>query len=297
MWISLSIISALLLGGYDVLKKLSLRDNAVLPVLYLASLSGALVFVPFLIISEVAPDSLSLLYMPRMMWWQHAVTFVKSTIVGASWLLSYYAMRYLPITIVSPIRATSPLLTLLGAVTLLGESLNAMQWLGVAVTVVFFWLFSKTGKMENISFVRNKWMICLYFGTFLAAVSGLYDKYLLANLGIPKNTMQAWFCIYMLVVLLPFVLLKWWPVRRENKFTFRWTIPLIGVCLAVADFVYFYALAEPESLVAIVSALRRCSVVIPFLVGAIFFKEQHLWRKLLILCGMMAGVCVVVLGT
>ncbi|MDR3189388.1 MAG: DMT family transporter [Prevotellaceae bacterium] len=297
MWISLSIISALLLGGYDVLKKLSLRGNAVLPVLYLASLSGALVFVPFLIISEVAPDALTLLYMPRMTWEQHALTFVKSSIVGASWVLSYYAMRYLPITIVSPIRATSPLLTLLGAVTLLGETLNAMQWVGVAVTVVFFWLFSRAGKLESISFVRNKWIICLYVGTFFAAVSGLYDKYLLANLGVPKNTMQAWFNIYMTVVLLPFLLLKWRPVRRENRLVFRWTIPLIGVCLALADFVYFYALAEPESLVAIVSALRRCSVVVPFLVGALCFRERHVWRKLAIICGMVAGVCMVVMGS
>jgi transporter family protein len=297
MWILLSIVSALLLGGYDVLKKLSLHGNAVLPVLYVASLAGALVFVPFLIASELVPDRLSLLYMPHMTWSQHALTFVKSSIVGASWVLSYYAMRYLPITIVSPIRATSPLLTLLGAVTLLGESLNAVQWLGVAITVFTFWLFSKTGKLENISFLRNKWMICLYFGTFFAAVSGLYDKYLLSNLGLPKNTMQAWFCIYIPVVLLPFLLLKWWPVRHESKFTFRWTIPLIGLNLAVADFVYFSALAEPDSLVAIVSALRRCSVVVPFLVGAVFFKEQHLWRKLLILCGMLAGVCIVVLGS
>lgn len=297
MWISLSIISALLLGGYDVLKKLSLRGNAVLPVLYLASLSGALVFLPFLIISEAAPRALSLLYMPRMTWEQHALTLVKSSIVGASWVLSYYAMRYLPITIVSPVRATSPLLTLLGAVTLLGESLNALQWAGVAVTVMFFWLFSKAGKRENISFARNKWMICLYAGTFLAAVSGLYDKYLLGNLGVPKNTMQAWFNIYMTVVLLPFLLLKWWPVRRESKLSFRWTIPLIGFCLALADFVYFYALADPESLVAIVSALRRCSVVAPFLAGAIFFKEQNVGRKLAIIGGMIAGVCMVVMGS
>lgn len=280
-----------------MLKKLSLRDNAVLPVLYLASLSGTLVFVPFLIISEVDPGRLSLLYMPHMTLGQHALTFIKSGIVGASWVLSYYAMRYLPITIVSPIRATSPLLTLLGAVTLLGESLSALQWLGVAITVVAFWLFSKTGKMENISFVRNRWMISLYFGTFFAAVSGLYDKYMLASLGIPKNTMQAWFCIYMLVVLLPFLLFKWWPTRRENRFTFRWTIPLIGICMAVADFLYFCALAEPESLVAIVSTLRRCSMVVPFLVGVLFFRERNLWRKLLIICCMMVGVCIVMLGS
>ncbi|MDR2937798.1 MAG: DMT family transporter [Prevotellaceae bacterium] len=297
MWLTLSLTSALLLGCYDVFKKFSLRGNAVLPVLFTAAIFGALVFVPFLIIAEVNPNAIPLLHMPHMTWEQHALTLLKSTIVAASWVLSYYAMRYLPITIVSPIRATSPLLTLIGAVTLLGETLNPIQWLGVAITVLAFWLFSKTGKLENISFLRNKWIICLYGGTFLAAISGLYDKYLLGHLMIPKNTMQAWFSIYIPVVLLPFLLLKWWPARRENKFVFRWTIPLIGITLGFADFVYFYALAEPDSLVAIVSALRRCSVVVPFFVGALFLGEQHVWRKFLILCGMLAGVAMIVLSS
>ncbi|MDR3328924.1 MAG: EamA family transporter [Prevotellaceae bacterium] len=297
MWITLSLISALLLGCYDAFKKESLRGNAVLPVLYTASLVGALVFAPLLVVSKLHPDALSLLYMPPMTWHQHLLTFVKSSIVGASWVLSYYALRYLPITIAAPIHATAPLLTLLGAVLLLGESLKAAQWGGVAVTMAFFGLFSYVGRAEKISFLRNKWMLCLYLGTFLSAMSGLYDKYLLSSIGIPKNTMQAWFSIYVLVVLLPFLLLKWWPVRRANRFVFRWSIPLIGVFLAVADFVYFYALAQPTSLVAIVSALRRCSVMVPFLVGAVFFREQHIGRKFLILCGMLAGVAMIVLSS
>jgi len=140
-------------------------------------------------------------------------------------------------------------------------------------------------------------MICLYAGTSLAAVSGLYDKYLLGHLGLPKNTMQAWFSIYIPVVLLPFLLVKWFPARRENRFAFRWTIPLIGITLSFSDFAYFYALSEPDSLVAIVSALRRCSVVVPFLVGAALLGEQHVWRKLLILCGMLAGVAMVVMSS
>lgn len=297
MWIILSLLSALLLGGYDVFKKMSLQHNAVLPVLYLAALFGALSFAPFLIISTIAPHSLTQLYMPAMTWQQHGLTFIKSSIVGASWVMSYYAMRYLPITIVSPIRATSPLLTLLGAVTLLDESLNLLQWVGVAITVLSFWLFSRTGKLESISFFRNKWMICLYIGTFFAAVSGLYDKFLLSNLQIPKTTMQAWFNIYMLIVLLPFVILKWFPARKSNKLVWRWTIPLIGISLAFADFFYFDALANKDSLVSIVSALRRCSVVVPFIVGAMLFKEKNVWRKFIILLGMLAGVAMVVLAS
>jgi transporter family protein len=298
MWITLSLISALLLGGYEVLKKLALRGNAVLPVLYVASLAGAMVFAPCLVLSTIIPDASSamgMLYMPSMTWQQHALTLVKSGIVGTSWVLSYYAMRYLPITIVSPTHAISPMFTLLGAVTLLGETLSATQWVGVVVTMTFFWFFSRAGKLESISFLRNRWMLCLYGGMLLSATSGLFDKYLLARAGLPKTTMQAWFNIYMLVVLLPFVLLKWWPTRRDNRFVFRWAAPLIGICLAVADFVYFHALSQPESLVSIVSALRRCSVVVPFALGAFFLREQHIQRKLLLLLGMMAGVALILI--
>ncbi|MDR3297063.1 MAG: EamA family transporter [Prevotellaceae bacterium] len=299
MWIALSLVSALLLGGYEVLKKLALRGNAVLPVLYVASLAGALAFAPILVLSAVVPDAsgvMGLLYMPPMTWHQHALTLVKSGIVGVSWVLSYYAMRYLPITIVSPTHAISPMFTLLGAVTLLGESLSVTQWIGVVVTMTFFWFFSQAGKLESISFFRNRWMLCLYCGMLLSATSGLFDKYLLARVGLPKATMQAWFNIYMLAVLLPFVLLKWWPTRRENRFVFRLAAPLIGLCLAVADFVYFHALSHPDSLVSIVSALRRCSVVVPFAIGAIFLREQHILRKLLFLLGMMLGVALILVS-
>ncbi|MDR1227203.1 MAG: DMT family transporter [Prevotellaceae bacterium] len=298
MWIYLALASALLLGFYDVSKKVSLRGNAVLPVLYVAAFFSAMLFVPFIILSKVSPALDHFLYIQEMTWEQHLFTFVKSCIVGSSWVLSYYAMRYLPITIVSPIRATAPLFTLLGAATVLGERLEPMQWMGVFVTVAFFWRFSKMGRMEKVNFWGNKWMYCLYLGTMLGAVSGLYDKYLISHLGMPKNAVQAWYSLYMLLVLLPIALLKWWPNRRENKFVFRWSIALIGVCLALSDFTYFYSLSIPESLVAVVSALRRCSVVVPFLVGVIFLNERrNVLRKLLIICGMLIGVAMIALGS
>jgi transporter family protein len=132
----------------------------------------------------------------------------------------------------------------------------------------------------------------------LGALSGLYDKYLISHVGIKKNAMQAWYSIYMLIALLPVTLLKWWRNRRENRFTFRWSIIFIGICLVLSDFAYFYSLSVPESLVAVVSALRRCSVVVPFLVGVFFLHERkNALRKFLIICGMLVGVVMIVFGS
>jgi transporter family protein len=56
MWVLLGILSAFFLGLYDVFRKASLNHNAVLPVLFLSCLSGAIVFVPFFLISRLVPS-------------------------------------------------------------------------------------------------------------------------------------------------------------------------------------------------------------------------------------------------
>ena len=45
MWLLLAFLSATLLGFYDVFKKQSLKDNAVLPVLFLNTFFSSLVFI------------------------------------------------------------------------------------------------------------------------------------------------------------------------------------------------------------------------------------------------------------
>ena len=51
MWLILAFLSAAFLGVYDSLKKKSLRDNAVLPVLFLNTLFCSLIFLPFIVVS------------------------------------------------------------------------------------------------------------------------------------------------------------------------------------------------------------------------------------------------------
>lgn len=58
MWLLLAFLSAALLGFYDVFKKQSLRDNAVLPVLFLNTIFSSLIFLPFILLSVYAPDLL-----------------------------------------------------------------------------------------------------------------------------------------------------------------------------------------------------------------------------------------------
>ena len=51
MWLVLAFVSATLLGFYDTAKKAALKDNAVIPVLFLNTVFSTLIFSPFIISS------------------------------------------------------------------------------------------------------------------------------------------------------------------------------------------------------------------------------------------------------
>ncbi len=297
MWIALGLISCLFLGFYDIVKKASLKDNAVIPVLFLASSTGAVLFTPFIIASWagwIEPGHL--LYVPAVGGTLHGLIFLKSMLVGSSWIFAYYALKHLPITIVTPIRATGPVWTLFGALILFSERYNIWQWAGIMTVLTFFYIFSLAGRKEGISFMRNKWILYIALATLLGSISTLYDKYLITHYD--RMAVQAWFSVYMIPVFLPFLLGMWYPRRKSiTPFEWRWTIPVIGILLSLADFAYFYALSYDDALITILSVLRRTSVVVSFAFGALIFKEGNLKHKALALLGILAGVLLIVLGS
>ena len=114
MWLLLAFCSAALLGFYDVFKKKSLANNAVLPVLGLNTLFSSLIFLPFILVSYFHPEALqdTLFYVPSAGWEVHKFIILKSFIVLSSWTFGYFGMKHLPLTIVGPINATRPVMTL-----------------------------------------------------------------------------------------------------------------------------------------------------------------------------------------
>ncbi len=297
MWVVLGLLSALFLGGYDSVRKHVLQRSPVIPVLFLASLTGAVLFVPFIILSRngyLLPENL--LYVPSGTLELHLKTLLKSFIVGTSWFLAYHALSKLPLTIVVPIRATGPMWTLLGAILIYHEQFTPMQWTGIGTVLFFFYYFTLAGRREGIVFLKNKWIFFAIGATLTGAISSLYDKHLLAHYD--RMFVQSWYSIYMIAVLLPYLLLLWYPNRKKQKpLSWNPAIPLIGILLVVSDFVYFYALSDDRALIAILSVIRRSSVIISFAAGALFFKEGNLKRKGLALTGILLGVVLIVVGT
>lgn len=298
IWSVLAIISAVLLGLYDVLKKGSLRGNFVLPVLFMSAVAGALLFIPIIFCSRFIDgfDKVTLLYVPQTDATTQGLIFLKSVLVASSWILAYFAMKHLPITIASPIRASAPLWTLLGALLLFRERLNWLQWAGVSVTIIFYYIFSLVGRQEGIDFRSNRWVLYMVLATILGSISALYDKFLIQHYD--RMAVQAWYSVYLVPVIgLVLSLSKYSGKSTFLPFRWSWTIPMIGITLSIADFLYFFALACPGSLIAVISTLRRSSVLVSFLVGAELFGDKNVWSKFLVLIGIIAGIILIVLGS
>lgn len=291
-WLLLTITSAFLLGFYDYFKKLALRDNAVLPVLFGSVAAGAVVWLPFVLWSAFAPDSLpaGMLHVTGISAHAHLLLFAKAALVGASWLFGYYGIKALPLSIASPIRATGPLWTITLAVLLFHESPTPKQWLGVAIIVTSFFAFTFVGRREGIHFHRNRAVFLMAAATLLGAMSSLYDKYLLQQTPLTPAQVQAWFTIYTTLILIPPMAL--WLRNTENRhpFHWHWAIPVIGFTLLAADILYFTAVAQPGALIALIAPVRRTSVVVSFLLGIFLFREPHLRAKGACVAGLITGV-------
>ena len=283
-WASWVLASAVLLALYDLAKKASVGANAVLPVLlastafgFAAYAAGLLATGHFRALGAISGAAVSL-------------GIAKSVIVGTSWVFTFCALRTLPITIATPIRASAPALVLLIAVPLYGETPSPLQGVGMAAVFAGYFAFSWAGRHEGIDFFRSRAVWCAIAGAVLSALSSIWDKYVFQVCGAPVESVQLLFQVGLVLVYA--LILSGQRLLRlpRDRFEFRPTIPFVGMLLAAADWLYFKGLAIPGAPISVGSLLRRFSVVITFVLGARFFHETNLKRKALALAAILVGV-------
>ena len=319
MWVVLAFISALCLGGYDISKKIALRNHRVVDVLTASVwISSLLLCVP-LIISRVFPGLLTgtLFFVPRLDSTGHLLTFVKSCIVLSSWIFAYISLKHLPLSVVSPMQATRPMWTLVGALLIFGERLNTWQWVGILLAIGSIFAFSfknKSAIKNNHMPATNRYYAALVLAIIIGSCSGLYDKYMMQHYD--HNAVQVYYTFYQaLMMAVIWIIDRLYHRSRSNKhhtgtplsaphtpslLTPRPSflpILLISVFLVISDNVYMLALQDPDSLIAVVSTIRRGGAVIGFAYGLIFLREPEPKKKIACMVGIMAGLICLALGS
>ncbi len=305
MWLILAFVSAALLGFYDASKKSALEGNAVLPVLLLNTVFSTLIFSPFIIGSIAGNGWLGGTMLDPAPYaghaegsvaHAHALVIIKSFIVLSSWIFGYFGLKHLPITIVGPINATRPVLVLVGAMLVFGERLNWCQWTGVILAMASLFMLSRSSKKESVDFTHNKWIFFVALAAVIGAVSGLYDKYIMKELS--PMFVQGWYNFYQMILMTVIVAILWYPHRKKTTpFHWSWAIPLISIFISAADFSYLTALNQQDSMISVVSLIRRSSVIVSFICGVIIFHEKNLKAKALDLAFILVGMIFIWLGS
>jgi drug/metabolite transporter (DMT)-like permease len=293
MWWLLAFLSAALLGCYDSFKKIALKGNAVIPVLFLNTVISAAIMSPFVFQTGCGG------------WDVQKWIVMKSALVLSSWVAGYYAMKHLPLTIVGPVNASRPVLVLIGAVLIFSERLNLLQGCGVVLALLALFLMKRTGEKEGIQTRNNRWVICLVLSVILGAASGLYDKFLMSpeHLCLDKKQVLGWYTLYQAGMMGFLLLVTNGPKARAagvasaKGFRWTWAIPFISIFLCAADYAYLQALASLEALIAVVSMIRRGSVLVSFAIGALILHEKNLRSKALDLALLLASMVLLFLGS
>lgn len=288
-WMLPVIVSALALGFYDIFKKHAVRENSVMPALFFSTLSGTLFF---LLITFLKGDLAGCVQCSNL---DRAWIGLKALLVAASWTCVFYAMRELPISIASPIRASSPVWTFIASLVLYMEIPNWIEGLGMLVIFGGYYLFSVFGNQEGFSFRKSKGIHLIILGTLIGSGCAICDKYLLGVVKIPPRTVQFYFAVYLVGI---FGIT--WLVRsffgQKRPFQFRWSVPLTGIMLILSDMLYFHSLSLPGTYVSFISLVRRCSCIVTFAAGVIFFKEKNIKRKAIALALILLGVFLLAMG-
>ncbi len=284
MWLLFGFISAALLGCYDICKKVSVDNNAVLPVLLTSMVCSTLLQVPLAITQIPVLDAHT-----------HLLIFIKSCLIMTFGLTTYFGIRKVPLTIASPIGATGPMWVVMGAVMLFGEQLEWYQLIAIAVTLLSFLAFSMIGKKEGFSF-SNPYVWLVIVGTLIGACSGLYDKYMLQGLSINRYAFQFFYAAEQAIMMSIFVAIFWWPKRNEGiRFKWRWSILGISLFWVTSELAYFYALSQDGAMLSVLSVIRRTGVIIPFIYGTVALHDKNTRLKAVALTGVLIGVAALAL--
>ena len=275
--------SAVLLGLYDVAKKIALSRNSVLNVLLAATALSTLFLSP-------------VLFLHPGTWMDHLCLVMKAVLVTSSWISGMVGLKMLPITIVSTLKASRPFLVVIFSIILFGERLNLWQWGGVTLALVAVVMLAGTSSAEGINFSRNKGIWAMALSILAGVASALYDKFIMR--GMEPFFVQAWSNFYITLLLCFCVLYK----KRRDGDSFKafcpdWTLLAIAVLITAADALYFLSLKQDGALLSVISLARRSSVIITFAVGAVFFKEKNIKSKAAALSVLLCGMALLLIGS
>lgn len=278
-WVILTLVYGLLKGGREIVKKESLKKNSIMEVLFFYTLFSFILCIPFS--TDIA--SINISYLP--------LVFVKSFVIFLAWILSFKAIKQLPISIYGILDLSRVLFATLLGVVIMHETCTVPQITGLIFVAAGLILLKrrKSDVSENIKFSV---VLFALLSCMLNAVSGLLDKILTQY--ITPSQLQFYYMLFLTLLYLTYIIINSEKVNIKSSITNYW-IWILAIMFVIADKSLFMANANPDSKITIMTLVKQSGCIITILAGKFIYKEKNMLHKFICAGIIIAGIVIAVL--
>lgn len=311
MWIFLVLFYGVLKGIREVVKKMALKKNSVIEVLFFYT------FLAFLFVLPQAKDAGGL----------EAKAYIaiaaKAFCVFLAWIFSFRAITKMPLSLYGVLDLSRVLFATLLGVVVLHENLGMMQTFGLIFVSTgllllkyhppfLYRLFvkedgnastqgeaatddSKKASPEVVQNASNDnikpvYIFFAFFSCMLNALSGLLDKILMKDMN--SSQLQFWYMLFMVSYYAIYMMITRTKISCDVwKNGWIW---LLSILFVAADKALFIANGMADSRITIMTLLKQSGCVVTILAGRFIFKEKNTGYKLfcatVIVLGIVIGV-------
>ncbi len=286
MWILLVLAYGLIKGTREIVKKKALAKSTVMEVLFLYTLLSFLFILP--------ESGKSIGNPPEKLW----LIGIKSFVIFCAWILSFKAIKKMPISFYGVLDLSRVLLATLLGLLVLHEAMGGWQIAGLVLVSGGLLLLpmgehfqKKADKKEHIPV---RYVMIAVASCMLNAVSGLLDKVLMRDKSLGSGELQLWYMLFLLAFYGGYILVISSRINWKTAWKNHW-IWLLSILFVLADRALFIANAFPDSKVTVMTLIKQSGCLITILGGKFVFKEKNIKYKLFCAAIIILGIVVAVL--
>ena len=277
-WVLQTLLYGLLKGARDVVKKESLKKSTVVEVLFFYTLFAFLLCIP----ASTDIASVDVKYMTYI--------FIKSFVIFIAWILSFKAIKSLPLSIYGILDLSRVLFATLLGIFVLKEAVTVNQIIGL-ILVTLGLIFLKQRKNEEKEDVRPFVVILALLSCVLNAISGFLDKVLTQF--VTPSQLQFYYMLFLTLMYLVYLLIDRSEVNVKSSVKNHW-IWVLAILFVIADKSLFIANANPASKITIMTLIKQSGCVVTILAGKFIYKEKNMLHKFICAAVIIAGIVIAV---
>jgi len=278
-WIILTLVYGLLKGAREIVKKESLKKSSVVEVLFFYTLFGFIICIP-------ASGDFALIdyrYLP--------LVFLKSFVIFIAWILSFKAIKSLPISLYGILDLSRVLFATLLGVIVMGETMDIKHAIGLLVVIIGL-LGLKKRKSDEKENVKPLIVVLALISCMFNAVSGLLDKVLTQY--ITASQLQFYYMLFLTTLYLIYLIADKNEVNIKSSVKNYWII-ILAILFIIADKSLFIANANPASKITVMTLIKQSGCIVTILAGKFIYKEKNMLHKFICAAIIITGIVIAII--